>query len=67
MANDHKAKQDFEIHTRLKMMVRLSLRALFAITVLLVGVISFISCESDKTEIRERVTLLSGLLLSKIR
>ena len=57
MTNDHLAKQDFEIHTRLKKMVRLSLRALFAITVLLVGVISFISCESDKTEIRERVTV----------
>ena len=57
MTNDHKVKQDFEIHTRLRKVVPLSLRALFAITVFLIGGLSFMSCESDKTEIREKVTV----------
>lgn len=57
MTNDHKVKQDFEIHTRLKKAVPLSLRALFAITVLLVGGLSFMSCESDKTGIKEKITV----------
>ncbi len=57
MTNDHKVKQDFEIHTRLRKAVPVWLGALFGITVLLVGVISFISCESDKTGIREKVTV----------
>ena len=55
MANDHKVKQDFENHTRLKKAVPLSLRALFAITALLVGGISFMSCESDKIGDRAKI------------
>jgi len=57
MTNDHKAKQDSKTHTRLRKAVPLSLKALFAITVLLVGGISFMSCESDKTGIREKITV----------
>ena len=57
MINDHKVKQDFEIHTRLKTRFPVWIGALFAITVLLVGGISFMSCESDKTGIREKITV----------
>ena len=57
MPNDHKVKQDFEIHTRLKKAIRVWIGALFAITALLVGGISFMSCNSDKTGIREKVTV----------
>ena len=57
MTNDHKVKQDFEIHTRLKKAAPLWIRALFAITALLVGGLSFVSCESDKTGIRKKVTV----------
>ena len=57
MTNDHKVKQDFEVHTRLKRKFPVWRGALFAITALLVGGLSFMSCESDKTGIRERVTV----------
>ena len=57
MTNDHKVKQDFEIHTRLKKKFPVWLRALFAITVLLVAGLSFVSCRSDETGIREKVTV----------
>ena len=55
MTNDHKVKQDFEIHTRLKKKFPVCLRTLFAITILLVAGLSFVSCESDKTGIREKI------------
>ena len=57
MTNDHKVKQDFEIHTRLKKKFPVCLRTLFAITILLVAGLSFVSCESDKTGIGEKVTV----------
>lgn len=57
MTNDHKVKQDLEIHTRLKKKFPVWIGALFAITVLLVGGLSFMSCESDKPGIREKVTV----------
>jgi len=57
MTNDHKVTQDFEIHTRLKKKFPVWLRALFAITVFLIAGLSFVSCESDKTGIREKVTV----------
>ena len=57
MTNDHKVKQDFETHSRLKKAAPLWIGALFAITALLVGGLSFMSCESDKTGIREKVTV----------
>ena len=57
MTNDHKVKQDLEIQTRLKKKFPVWTGALFAITALLVGGLSFVSCESDKTGIKEKVTV----------
>ena len=57
MTNDHKVKQDFEIHTRLKKKFPVWIGPLLAITVLLVAGLSFVSCESDETGIREKVTV----------
>ena len=56
MTNDHKVKQDFEIHTRLRKAVPVWLGALFVTVTLLIVGLSFVSCNSDKTGIREKVT-----------
>ena len=57
MANDHEAKQNFEIHTRLRKAVSAWLGALFVMMPLLIVGLSFMSCESDKTVIGEKVTV----------
>ena len=57
MTNDHKVKQDFEIHTRLKKKFPASVGALFAITALLVSGLSLMGCKSNETGIREKVTV----------
>jgi sulfonate transport system substrate-binding protein len=57
MTNDHKVKQDFEIHTRLKKAVPVWLGALFAMMTLLIVGLSLVSCESDKTGIKEKITV----------
>ena len=56
MTNDHKVKQDFEIHTRLRKAIPGWLGALFLMMTLLIVGLSLVSCESDKTGIREKVT-----------
>ncbi len=57
MTNDHKVKQDFEIHTRLKKKFPVWIGALFAITVLLVCGLVFVNCKSNETGTREKVTV----------
>ena len=57
MTNDHKVKQDFEIHTRLRKALPVWLGALFVMMALLIVGLSFISCESNKTGIREKITV----------
>jgi len=57
MTNDHKVKQDFEIHTRLRKAVPVCIGALFVTVTLLIVGLSFVSCNSDKTGIREKVTV----------
>ena len=57
MTNDHKVKQDLDIHTRLKRKFPVWIGALFAIMALLVGGLSFVSCKSNETGIREKVTV----------
>ena len=56
MTNDHKVKQDFEVHTRLRKVVPVWLGTLFVMMTLLIVGLSLVSCESDKTGIREKVT-----------
>ena len=55
MINDHKVKQDFEIHTRLRKAVPVWVGALFLMMTLSIVGLSFMSCESDKTGIREKI------------
>ena len=57
MTNHDKAKQRFEAHTGLQKGNRARQRGLFVITALLVASLSFISCESDKTGIKEKITV----------
>ena len=57
MTNDHKVKQDFEIQTRLKKKFPVWPEPVLVIMVLLVGGLSFMSCELAKTGIREEVTV----------
>ena len=57
MTNEYKVKQDFEIRTRLRKAVPVWLGAFFVMMTLLVTGLSFMSCESDKTGIREKVTV----------
>jgi len=56
MRNNDKEKQHFEIHTRLKKAVPVWLGALLAMATLLIVGLSFVSCESDETGNREKVT-----------
>ena len=55
MTNNDKEKQHFEIHTRLKKAVPVWLGALLVMATLLIVGLSFMSCESDKTGIREKI------------
>ncbi len=57
MPNDHKVKQDFEIHTRLKKKFPVWIGALLVLTALLVTGLSFVSCKSDGTVVRDKVTV----------
>jgi len=57
MTNSDKAKRHFEIHTRLKKAVPVWLGALFLMMTLLLVGLSFMSCNSDKTGVREKVTV----------
>lgn len=57
MTNYDKTKQRLEKNTRLKRKFPVSTGALFTITALLVASLSFVSCNSDKTGIREKVTV----------
>ncbi|MBW2355118.1 MAG: ABC transporter substrate-binding protein [Deltaproteobacteria bacterium] len=56
MTNLHTIKQDIEVHTRLKRRFPVWIGAPLAVTALLVVGLSFMSCESDKTGIREKIT-----------
>ena len=57
MTNSDKAKQHFETHTLMKKAVPVWLGALFVMVTLLIVGLSFVSCRSDETGIRKKVTV----------
>ncbi len=57
MPNDDKTKQDFETHRRLRKKFPAWIEALLVLTALLAAGFSFVSCKSDGTVVRDKVTV----------